>query len=848
MKLLVQEIASMRTVVLRSTFGLVLGCAVGILSPAYGGEPESTAAKSIDFNREIRGILSDNCFQCHGPDAAHREADLRLDTEAGAKADLGGYRAIDSDKPAESALIERITADDPDMRMPPEDSGKELTRVEIDLLRTWIEQGATWSEHWAYATPRRHELPQVADAAWPSNWVDHFVLAELEIRQLAPSPETDRVTLLRRVTFDLTGLPPTPEEVANFLADESPEAYERVVDRLLESPHYGERMAIYWLDLVRYADTVGYHGDQDHNSSPYRDYVINAFNDNMPLDQFTVEQLAGDLLPDPTLEQRVATAYNRLLQTSHEGGVQPKEYLAIYAADRVRNVSAVWMGATMGCAQCHDHKYDPYTAKDFYSMVAFFADIDEAKHFTAGSNALPTARPPEIPVLDLGQREEIAEIDAQLARLETRIKAADTVQADGTAGAASEEPPGSVNKEPADVENSADADAAKDTDALKQQIQSLTQRREAIQKSARLCMVTASIEPRTIRLLPRGNWLDDSGEVVQPAVPEFLGSVPVSDRRATRLDLARWLTAEDQGVGSLTARVFANRFWYLCFGVGLSRVLDDLGVQGEAPMNGPLLDSLAVELIEHDWDVKHMMRLLVTSSAYRQSSTCSEALLERDPYNQLTARQSSFRLPAEMVRDAALDISGLLVRKVGGASVRPYQPEGYYRHLNFPTRTYKQHDDSRQWRRGVYVHWQRQFLHPMLKAFDAPTREECTASRPRSNTPLAALTLLNDPTFVEASRAFAERILREADPTTEARIELAFRLAVSRPVDPQERAMLTRLLELNLEQYKADPQAAREVTSVGLTPLAQDLDPVELAAWTAVARAVLNLNETITRN
>ncbi len=397
----------------------------------------------ISFNRDIRPMLSDKCFYCHGPDPEHRQADLRLDVEANAK-----EYAIVEGEPEESELFVRIASDDTDQVMPPAASGKKLSGDEIKLLRRWIEQGAEFEPFWAYVPPQRHVIPEVMDAAWPNGWIDRFLLARLEKQGMRPSAETDRVTLIRRVSFDLTGLPPGPEEVTAFVEDPDANAYEKVVDRLLASQAYGERMAIYWLDLVRYADTVGYHGDQDQNISPYRDYVIDAFNENMAFDQFTREQLAGDLLPEAGVDQRIASGYNRLLQTSHEGGVQPKEYLAIYAADRVRNISSVWMGATVGCSQCHDHKFDPYTLTDFYSLAAFFADIDEAQHFTKGTNALPTARPPEIKVLSKRERRQIEQLEQKIAILTSGAEiGAVRASADGTAAAASGRDPQSRSKD-----------------------------------------------------------------------------------------------------------------------------------------------------------------------------------------------------------------------------------------------------------------------------------------------------------------------------------------------------------------------------------------------------------------
>ncbi len=549
---------------------------------------------------------------------------------------------------------------------------------------------------------------------------------------------------------------------------------------------------MYWLDLVRFADTVGYHGDQDHNVSPYRDYVIDAFNDNKPFDEFTIEQLAGDLLPNASVEQQIATCYNRLLQTSHEGGVQPKEYQAIYAADRVRNVSVVWMGATVGCAQCHDHKFDPYTSKDFYAMAAFFADVDDEQHFKVGTNDLPTKRPPEIDVLSRWRREQLTQLQNQ----------------------------------------------TDDNDDAVARLKSETQR----------AMVTVALkQPRVVRLLPRGNWLDESGPIVPPAIPEFMGSISTTDESApNRLDLARWLT-DTKGSGLLTARVFVNRLWYLFFGRGLSESLDDFGGQGNAPVHPELLDRLAWEFVESGWDVKHVVRLMVQSRTYQQASLETQQLRELDPYNRLYARQSRYRLDAEIVRDNALSVSGLLIRNVGGPSVKPYQPPGYYRHLNFPQRKYKHHDDTRQWRRGLYVHWQRQFLHPMMKAFDAPSREECTAARPRSNNALAALTLLNDPTFVEAARGLALRVL-DADASDQARISLAFRLATSRDADSHERSVLKDVLDTNRIYYSEHPDAAADLLAAG-TPLSTPPnDPTELASWTMVGRTILNLNEVISRN
>ncbi|WP_437224432.1 PSD1 and planctomycete cytochrome C domain-containing protein [Planctomicrobium sp. SH661] len=762
-------------------------------------------AEPVDFNREIRPLLADRCFYCHGPDEHHREADLRLDDEAAAKASV-----IVPGKPDASELITRIFSADHDSLMPPPESGRKLSPEERELIKRWVDEGAAYAPAWAYVAPKRSTIPP-SDSSWRAGEIDGFILRQLQKHGLQPSPPADRATLIRRLSFDLTGLPPTPAEVDAFENDKTPEAYEKVVDRLLASEHFGERMAMYWLDLVRYADTVGYHGDQEHHISPYRDYVIEAFNQNLPFDQFTREQLAGDLLPESTQKQKIATGYNRMLQTSHEGGVQAKEYLAIYGADRVRNLSVVWMGATVGCCQCHDHKFDPYTLRDFYSLQAFFADVDEARHLGNGRDISPTPRLPEMEILTPEQQTELDQITAQLTQLKSEVAAAD----------------GEAEKRITELQSKADE----------------------IHKQARRCMITEAIEPRTIRVLARGNWQDDSGEIVEPAIPAFLGKLDVGERRANRLDLANWLTDPVNGVGGLTARVMANRIWYLLFGMGISRSLEDFGGQGEAPVHPELLDFLAISFYEQGWDVKKLIKQIVMSQAYQQTSSNPDQDLSLiDPENRFYSRQNAFRLPAEMIRDQSLAVGNLLVEQTLGESARPAQPPGYYRNLNFPEREYQSHRDQQQWRRGVYMHWQRQYLHPSLKAFDAPSREECTAERPRSNTPSAALVLLNDPNFIEASRAFAARILKDHEMTDAQKLDSAFRIATSRQPDDVEKVVLLELLQDSRNDYSQNQDEASKLISIGDSPAGRELNPVELAAWMQVTRALLNTSETITRN
>ena len=501
---------------------------------------------------------------------------------------------------------------------------------------------------------------------------------------------------MRRLRFDLTGLPPSPEETDAFAADHSSAAYERSVDRLLASPQFGERMAMYWLDVVRYADSGGYHSDNERSVWLFRDYVVQAFNDNKPFDRFTEEQLAGDLLPGATREQKIASGYNRLLQTTEEGGAQAKEYTAKYAADRVRNTAAAWLGSTMACCQCHDHKYDPFTMKDFYSFGAFFADVREE----------PISRQEQTPMPTPEQEARLKQLDAEMPLL------------------AKQEP------------------AAKKVEELKRQ-------KAQLQAEIPTTLITEAVPPRPMRILPRGNWQDDSGPVVEPAIPEFLGK---TRREGPSGHAARSGPLDGLARNPLVARVLVNRLWKILFGQGLVRTCDDLGTQGALPSHPELLDWLAVELIDSGWNVKHVMKLMVMSRTYQQTSRGNPDLDRRDPTNTWLARQGRFRLDAEMVRDNALAISGLLSPRIGGPTVKPYQPAGYWDYLNFPKRQWQDDHGESQYRRGLYTFWQRTFLHPSLLAFDASTREECTVDRPRSNTPLQALALLNDPTYVEASQ------------------------------------------------------------------------------------------------
>ena len=805
----------------------------------------------ISYSRDIRPIFANSCFACHGADGGQRKADLRLDVRAVAVKD-----AIVPGKSAESPLIARVTSTDPDEQMPPPASKKPRVSPEMAAkLRRWIDEGAKYETHWAYTAPKRPAVPEPDQSAdvWSRNAIDRFVAAGHAQHNLHPSPDADSRTLLRRLRLDLTGLPPSPEESEAFAADHSPAAYEKTVDRLLACPQFGERMAMYWLDVVRYADTGGYHSDNDRSVWLYRDYVVKAFNDNKPFDRFTIEQLAGDLLPGATREQKIASGYNRLLQTTEEGGAQAKEYTAKYAADRVRNTSTAWLGSTMGCCQCHDHKYDPFTAKDFYSFAAFFADVREKAIQRQDETPMPT---PE-------QAVRLREFDGLIVAAE-KLQDADLAEwqkkwTEWLKSAPGGDPATLLN----DVGIAVDAKSAKRTakqkqlvkdyyqthdsegSALAAKIADLKRRKSEFAVNIPSTLITEAVPPRTVRILARGNWQDDSGAIVTPAIPEFLGKLDVKGPRATRLDLARWMVARDN---PLVARVLVNRLWRLLFGEGLVRTCGDLGTQGALPTHPELLDWLAVELIDSGWNVKHVMKLMVMSRTYQQTSRSTPELDRLDPTNVWLARQGRFRLDAETVRDNALAISGLLSPRLGGPPVKPYQPAGYWSYLNFPVREWQNDHGENQYRRGLYTFWQRTFLQPSLLAFDACTREESAVDRPRSNTPLQALALLNDPTYVEASKVFAARIVRDGGHSDTERLRYAYRRALQRDPTTGESDLLLELYRRHLAQYQADTKAALALLNVGDARPPADANPAELAAWTSVARVVLNLHETITRD
>ncbi len=1008
----------------------------GIAHSASAAEPSLPA--KIQFNRDIRPILSETCWKCHGPDEKAREAKLRLDLREEAIKDQGGYAVIVPKHPEKSELVRRITATDPDDHMPPAKSGKKLSERQVALLKQWIAEGAEYQKHWAFIPPSQPPVPQIRKSKFETrNPIDQYILARLETEKLTLSPEASREILIRRVTFDLTGLPPTPAEVDAFLADKSPNAYEKVVDRLLASPRYGERMTLDWLDASRYADTHGYHIDAGRDMTRWREWVIESFNRNQPFDQFTIDQVAGDLLPNPTLDQRIATGFHRNHMINFEGGAIPEEYHTAYIVDRVNTTATVWLGLTLGCAQCHDHKYDPLSQAEFYQLFAFFHNVPENGLDGSKGNAGPLLKVPTS-----SQQRQIDHLTFEIAQVENQLRApmrdADAAQAEWETSAGSAQKPEWTTLHPVDlkssggatlvqeddgailvsganpatetytvgatsdlknitairvealpdkerkfagrspngnvvmtdvrlavgtkpakfkaasadfsqdgfpVANAVDADPKTgwalypevgkrhfaifelerpisgsevltlaldfqsqfgqhqlgrfrisataathphgaptipdnqkkilgiapaqrtetqraelrdffrasvypDTKVFADEFAVLRKSREEVEGQIRTTMVMQEMaKPRDTFLLVRGQY-DKKGEKVTAATPAVLAPLP-KDAPVNRLGLARWLVAPEN---PLTARVVMNRFWQAYFGTGIVKTVEDFGAQGEWPSHPELLDWLATEFVRSGWDVKHVQRLIVTSATYRQSSVVTPTLRERDPENRLLARGPRLRLPAEFIRDQALAVSGLLNDEIGGKSVSPYQPAGLWEELmsrgdsdNWSAQKYKQDHGADLYRRTMYTFWKRTCPPPTLSTMDAPDREVCTVRRPRTNTPLQALILMNDPTYVEAARKLAERMITDGGTKPQERIAFAFRLATARKPTAKEISVLEKIFNVQLSKYRADVDAAKKLLAVGESPRNEKLDAAELAAWTIVANTILNLDETVTK-
>jgi hypothetical protein len=772
------------------SFVAALACLAGT-SAATADAP----AQPIRFSREVLPILAENCYTCHGPDSKARKADLRLDQKESAlrKEDP----IIVPGSSMESELVRRITSQDADEVMPPPKTGRKLAPRQIEIVTRWIDQGAPWGKHWAFEPPERSSSPPVRAKNWPRNPVDRFVLAKLEAGGLAPSPEADRSTLVRRVTLALTGLPPAPREVNAFLANTAPDAYSALVDQLLASPAYGERMAMEWLDAARYADTNGYQNDFARTMWPWRDWVIAAFNRNQPYDQFLIEQLAGDLKTGASLAQRIATGFNRNNRTVTEAGSIDEEWRVENAIDRVETTATVFLGLTMGCGRCHEHKYDPISQAEFYQFYAFFNSVNEQGVYTEQRGNVS-------PLISLARPED----ERRVRDLEFAVAAARGRNA-------------------------------------KDEVERLSKEAEKYREGIPSVMVMEDrAKPRDTFVLKRGRYdMPDSGAKVEPGVPACLSPWPRGAPR-NRLGLTRWLAAPEN---PLVARVAVNRIWQHHFGTGLVKTAENFGIQGEPPSHPDLLDWLATELIRTGWDLKAMHRLILTSATFMQVSRVSAELAARDPENRLLARGPRYRLPAEVVRDNALAISGLLVRRIGGRSVKPYQPTGLWEELagGAGEGPYVQDKGPGLYRRSLYVYRKRTVPHPALANFDAPSREICQVKRPRTNTPLQALELLNDVAFVEAARALAQRALEEGGATDFDRLGYAFRQATARMPSATELAVLKRGLERYRQAYRIDAGGAGQLIRLGECGPDARLNPIELAAYTATAGVILNLDETI---
>ncbi|MFT6862623.1 MAG: hypothetical protein ACJAVK_001182 [Akkermansiaceae bacterium] len=977
----------------------------------------SASFAEVSFNRDVLPILSDACFACHGPDSESREAKLRLDQEEDAKADRDGFPVIVPGQPDKSDLVYRIFNHDPDEVMPPPDSRHQLTATEKQTLRDWIKQGAKWEKHWAFVKPETPKLPTISNPAWPQNSIDHFILHTLDQKQLSPSPEASREKILRRVTLDLTGLPPTLEEVSAFLADKKPQAYERAVDRLLASPRYGETMALPWLEAARFADTDGYQYDGPRSMWRWRDWVIHAYNANKPFDQFTIEQLAGDLLPNATLDQQIATGFNRNHRYNSEAGLVVEEFLLENAVDRIDTTSTVWLGLTMGCARCHDHKYDPLSQKNYYEMLSFFNNIPEFGRAVKAGNSEPYILAPTKP-----QQNQLAALEAKvttaqaaIAKLSLPAQLAAPISPLVTQGLNYQHPPGIIHFDgtksltipntpltekknspgrfevfsplsrfsvslwvkPTDLNTgtiisrqsgdnalatgfslqlheghlrysiitrwiagvaqvttteklplnawthltltfhgqlratnqhifingkeatlkvlhntnsntgsakktaplrlggypkdyfqgdlrdvrvykrplktreiltlSGDAQAQSKTTFLEQGpakdayqiLLAAEEKRDQFMRNLPTTMVMQENPTIKETFIRKRGVYNDLGEKVTRNVPTILPPFP-KDLPRNRLGLARWLVSP---VNPLTARVTVNRAWQKYFGTGLVKTSEDFGAQGEKPSHPELLDWLATEFMRSGWDVKHLQKLIVTSATYRQQSHLTPKLLEIDPTNRLLARGPRQRLPAHVIRDQALALSGLLVEKIGGPSVSPYQPKNLWIEMSMGTK-YKQSQGEDLFRRSLYTLWKRTVNPPAMAILDAADREACWVGTKRTNTPLQALTLLNETAFVESARKLAERVLRENpdDPVTH-----AFKLVTQRDPQAHEKAILTKALAEYLANFKANPDSAKTLTAIGTSPVPDDLDPIFLAAHTTLANVLLNLDEVITK-
>jgi len=830
--------------------------------------PPAAVMAEVSYNQDIRPILAENCFYCHGQDPSQRKADLRLDVREAAVE----FGAFVPGKPDESELIARLFSHDPDELMPPAKSNRKLTDKQKELLKQWITEGAKYEKHWTFEAPVKAPLPEVKRVDWVRNEIDHFVLAKLEASNLKPSPEANKATLIRRLSLDLIGLPPSPAEVEAFVANTAADAYEKLVERLLKSEHHGERMALPWLDAARYADSNGFQQDGDTFQWVWRDWVVKALNADMPFSQFSIEQLAGDLLPNATQDQVIATAFNRNHLLNGEGGAIPEEQRFNILFDRVDTTATTWLGLTMACAQCHDHKYDPMTQRDYYSLLAIFNQVSEDGRAGGGGGAKRVASP----FLELSTDETkkyIADIEARRTKVETdgqvKVKK-DLAFAAWEAAVTPETKAGRLDRPlqvnittvlriPTDKRSEAQKRELKTNlravferdvwpkiaaaDAPSKQAADLIEELTTYKnESVPRIMVMRDDKPRDTFILDRGEYLKPLHKV-NGATPAFLPPAAKGSPQ-NRLGFAQWLFQPEH---PLTSRVQVNRMWQTLFGTGLVKTVEDLGVQSEVPVYGALLDWLAVEFRERGWSMKHLYRLIVTSATYRQSSQVSRELAQNDPENRLLARGTRFRMPSMILRDMALTSSGLLEASIGGAPVYPYQPDQIWETLAITKErdfTYPTSSGKDLYRRSLYTFWRRT-VGP-ANMFDAANRQVCKVRQNITNTPLHALTTLNDPTWAEAARVLAARCMEAAN-DTDARLTFAARRVLGRQLGERDRTLLRKALDKQLAIYQADLRAAAEVVTIGSAPKNEKLDPAEHAAFTAVCLMLLNLDEALTR-
>ena len=806
------------------------------------------------FSRDVQPILSEYCYTCHGPDPKARQADLRLDTREGAFLVHDGIAIIKPGDPDSSELIRRLTTSDSDAVMPPPSAKHPLNATQIETLKRWVTEGAVWGKHWAFEPLTAPSVPAASEGfGTVINPIDNFVLDRLQRERLAPTPEANKTTLIRRLTLDLTGLPPTPEEVDAFLADQSPVAYEALVDRLLASPHYGERMVWEWLEAGRYADSNGYQGDNERTMWPWRDWAISAFNDNMPYDQFTIWQLAGDQLPDATPEQKLATGFLRNHMINGEGGRIAAENRVDYVMDMTETTGTVWLGLTMNCCRCHDHKFDPVTNVDYFSLFDFFNQTP-----VDGSGGNPQTPPvlerptPEQTLERNAANEEHALASTELTRIEKELFTTEVGQPlskSPVAAGLSDELKGildqpSADRDAAKLKKLLDGIAELKNDAYRQQLEALKKavdRRNAVNnRIARVMIMADQAERRETFVLDKGLYNKPTETKVSANTPASLPPL-TADAPRNRLGLAQWLVSSEN---PLAARVVVNRFWQQVFGVGLVKTSEDFGVQGESPSHPELLDWLSADFRDSGWNVKQLMKRIVMSATYRQSSQVTPALVERDPQNRLLARGARYRLPSWMIRDQALVASGLYVDRIGGPPVRPYQPEGVWEEATFGNKKYAPDTGDSLYRRSVYTFWRR-IVGPTM-FFDVSPRQTCTVKPLRTNTPLQALAVMNDVQYIEAARVLAERSLKSS-PDRSQQITYAFRHLLGRIPNPDEVEVLTSSYDRLHKQYSDSPADAELILKQGAAPRDGSINATDHAAFTGVCLVLMNLDETLTR-